>query len=187
MHGTMDGWFLDKCGVNYVDRSNKRDRANSVAKMRRDLEHGFDLLWFIEGTWNLSENQLIYPVSWAVVKLALQCNATIVPIGLNQLGKDIYIKFGSPFVVSGEKEFSESILDLRDVLATLKWDIFEYIKETRKDGFITRSELDENYWVDYLYERIKEWPMTDLLEEMEYVFQLKGMYSAEEVFAVIRA
>ena len=101
------------------------------------------------------------------------CKATIVPIGLNQLGKDIYIKFGLPFVVNGEKEFSESILDLRDVLATLKWDIFEYIKETRIDGFITRSELDKNYWSDYLVDRVKEWPMTDLLEEMEYVFHPK--------------
>jgi len=139
MHGTMDGWFLGKCGVNYVARENKKDRANSVVKMQQDLEHGIDLLWFIEGTWNLSENILLYPVSWASVKLAGQCNATIVPIGLNQLGKDIYVKFGEPIRISNERDYSEEILDLKDVLATLKWDIFEYIKETREDGYIVRS------------------------------------------------
>lgn len=187
MHGTMDGWFLGKCGVNYVARENKKDRANSVIKMQRDLEHGVDLLWFIEGTWNLSENRLLYPVSWASVKLAGQCNATIVPIGLNQLGKEIYVKFGEPVRISKEQDYSEAILDLKDALATLKWDIFEYVKETRKDGFITRTTLDENYWSDYLIKRVKEWPKTDLLEEMEYVFRPKGVYSAEEVFAPIRA
>jgi len=186
MHGTMDGWFLGKCGVNYVARENKKDRANSVVKMQQDLEHGIDLLWFIEGTWNLSENILLYPVSWASVKLAGQCNATIVPIGLNQLGKDIYVKFGEPIRISNERDYSEEILDLKDVLATLKWDIFEYIKETREDGYIVRSELRENYWLDYLYDRISEWPITDLEEEMKYVFQPKGVYEAEEVFVPIR-
>ena len=186
MHGTMDGWFLGKCGVNYVARENKKDRANSVVKMQQDLEHGVDLLWFIEGTWNLSENRLLYPVSWASVKLAGQCNATIVPIGLNQLGKEIYVKFGEPVRISKEQDCSEAILDLKDILATLKWDIFEYIKETREDGYIVRSELRENYWLDYLYDRISEWPITDLEEEMKYVFQPKGVYEAEEVFAPIR-
>lgn len=187
MHGTMDGWFLGKCGVNYVARENKKDRANSVAKMQQDLEHGVDLLWFIEGTWNLSENILLYPVSWASVKLAGQCDATIVPIGLNQLGKDIYVKFGESFRISNEQDYSEAILDLKDVLATLKWDIFEYIKETREDGYIVRSALRENYWLDYLYDRILEWPITDLEEEMRYVFQTKGVYDVEEVFAPIQA
>ena len=154
--------------------------------MQQDLEQGVDLLWFIEGTWNLSENILLYPVSWASVKLAGQCNATIVPIGLNQLGKDIYVKFGEPIRISNERDYSEAILDLKDVLATLKWDIFEYIKETREDGYIVRSELRENYWLDYLYDRISEWPITDLEEEMKYVFQPKGVYEAEEVFALIR-
>ena len=186
MHGTMDGWFLGKCGVNYVDRANKMDRANSVIKMQKDLEHGFDLLWFIEGTWNLSENRLLYPVSWASVKLAGKCNATIIPIGLNQLGKEIYVKFGEPVRISKEQDCFEAILDLKDVLATLKWDIFEYMKEVREDGFIVRSELKENYWSEYLEERISEWPITDLEEEMKYVFQPKGVYEAEEVFAPIR-
>lgn len=187
MHGTMDGWFLGKCGVNYVDRANKKDRANSVIKMQKDLEHGFDLLWFIEGTWNLSENRLLYPVSWASVKVAGQCNATIVPIGLNQSGKEFYVKFGEPVKVSAEQDYAEAILDLKDVLATLKWDVFEYIKEAREDGFIVRSELKENYWLDYMYDRISEWPIADLEEEMKYVFQPKGVYDAEEVFAQIRA
>lgn len=187
MHGTMDGWFLEKCGVNYVARDNKKDRANSVTKMQRDLEHGVDLLWFIEGTWNLSENRLLYPVSWASVKLAGQCNATIIPIGLNQIGNEIYVKFGEPVKVSKEQEYSEAILDLKDILATLKWDIFEYIRDMREDGAFVRSELKEDYWTEYLYERISEWPITDLEEEMRYVFQPKGVYEAEEVFAPIRA
>jgi len=174
MHGSADGWFLENNGVNYVDRSDKADRANVVKKMQKDLENGFNLLWYIEGTWNLSANRLVYPLSYSVIKLALQCNVPIVPIGLNQLGKDIYIKFGSPFYPDVNKELTDAILDLRDVLATLKWDIYEYVKQTRADGYITRASLDENYWSDYLIDRVKEWYMTDLFEELEYVFKPKG-------------
>ena len=92
---------------------------------------------------------------------------------MNQLDEDIYIKFGSPFYPDANKELTDAILDLRDVLATLKWDIYEYVKQTRADGYITRASLDENYWSDYLIERVKEWYMTDLFEELEYVFKPK--------------
>lgn len=170
MHGSMDGFFLEQNGVNYVDRRDKKDRANSMKKMQLDLENGFDLLWFIEGTWNLSANQLVYYISYSVIKLALKCDATIIPIGLNQLGKDVYVKFGEPFYPNPEKALEDSALDLRDILATLKWDIYEYVKQTRKDGYIMRQTLNDDYWEKYLVERVKEWPMTDLIEELDYVF-----------------
>jgi len=179
MHGSADGIFLEMNGVNYVDRTDKLDRGNSVKKMQRDLEHGFNLLWFIEGTWNLSANRLVYPLSWSVVKLALQCDAVIVPMGFNQIGKIIYVKFGAPFRPDADREPAESILELRDILATLKWDIYEYIGQTRRDGFFERASLDKEYWERYLYERIREWPMTDLMEEMEYVFQPKSELEKE--------
>lgn len=104
----------------------------------------------------------------------MECNAKIVPIALNQIDKDIYIKFGTTFHPDTNKELTESIADLRDILATLKWDILEHLKETREDGFIKRSSLDDNYWPDYLTERVKEWPMTDLEEECNYVFHPRG-------------
>ena len=110
----------------------------------------------------------------------------IVPMCFEYVGEECYVKYGNPFSVNEDEEKAEVINRLRDMLATLKWDIFEYIKETREDGYIVRSELRENYWLDYLYDRISEWPITDLEEEMKYVFQPKGVYEAEEVFAPIR-
>lgn len=173
MHGSLDGFFLGQNGVNYVDRSDKEDRKNAVKKMQRDLEHGFDLLWFIEGTWNLSANRLVYYISYSVIKLAKMCNAVIIPIGLNQLKRTVYVKFGNPYYVDSSKSWEESALELRDVMATLKWDIYEHIKQSEKDGYIKRSSLSDDYWENYLIERVKEWPMTDLIEELDYVFQPK--------------
>ncbi|MBE5965281.1 MAG: hypothetical protein E7252_10265 [Lachnospira sp.] len=173
MYRSLNGFFLERNGVNYVDRNDKTDRRNSVRKMGYDLEHGFDLLWFIEGTWNLSANKLVYPISYSVIKLALKYNAAIVPIGLNQIKKDVYIKFGTVFYVDSMKLLEDSALELRDILATLKWDIYEYIKQTRKDGYINRRSLSDDYWEKYLIERVKEWPMTDLIEELNYVFYPK--------------
>lgn len=65
----------------------------------------------------------------------MECNAKIVFIALNQIDKDIYIKYGTAFHPDTNKELTESIADLRDILATLKWDILEHLKETREDGF----------------------------------------------------
>lgn len=185
MHGSLDGFFLELNGVNYVDRNDKEDRKNSLIKMKKDLEHGFDLLWFVEGTWNLSANSLVYGygISYSVIKLALECNAAIVPIGLNQLRKNVYIKFGHPFFVDSTKSLEDSALELRDILATLKWDIYEHIKQSEKDGFIKRSTLRDDYWERYLIERVREWPITDLIEEQKYVFQPKeDAYSFFEEF-----
>lgn len=172
MHGSLDGIFLEANRVNYVDRDHKEDRKNSVIKMKQDLKHGFNLLWFIEGTWNLSANRLVYPLSYSVIKLALECNADIVPIGLNQVNRTMYVKFGEVFHPDEGKELTESIAELRDTLATLKWDIYEYLQE--RQGVVKRSSLECNYWSDFLTERVKEWPMTDLEEECDYVFQPKG-------------
>lgn len=173
MHGTIDGFLLEKNGVNYVDRSDKEDRTIAVKKMQKDLYNGFHLLWFVEGTWNLSANQLVYDISYSVIKLALECKVAIIPIGLNQMGKKIYIKFGDPFFPDPQKNLAESILVLRDQLATLKWQIYEYVAEKTGEGYINRESLDKNYWTDYLTERIKEWPLTDLMEELNYVYHPK--------------
>lgn len=189
MHGTLNGYFLEKNGVNYVDRSDKVDRNNAIRKQKMDLENGINLLWFIEGTWNLSENQLVYDTSYAVIKLALECNVEIVPVGLNQIDKKIYVNFGESYKPDSSKELTESIQDLRDKLATLKWQLYEYNEiniqngvsiEDYKNGMYEnkyyctkRCQLNNNYWAEFVRERIKEWPMTDLIEECEYVFQPK--------------
>lgn len=173
MHGSMDGFFLENNGVNYVDRSDKKDRANALKKMEMDLENGFNLLWYIEGTWNLSANKLVYDISYSAIKLALKCNVDIIPIGLNQIGKTVYIKFGLPFTPDEHKSLEESALDLRDILATLKWDIYEYASKTHRNGSIKRTSIEADYWENYIIERVKEWPMTDLIEELNYVYHPK--------------
>lgn len=188
MHGTLDGYFLEKNGVNYVDRSDKDDRGNSLIKQKRDLENGVNLLWFVEGTWNLSPNQLIYEISYSIVKLALETDVEIVPIGLNQVGKNIYVNFGQPYKPDSQLSLIELIQQLRDKLATLKWELYEYNEanndkkisveeykkmENKKYYYTKRADLPDDYWADFVNARIKEWPITDLMEECKYVFKHK--------------
>lgn len=192
MHGTLNGYFLEKNGVNYVDRSDKNDRKNSVKKMKQDLKNGYNLLWFIEGTWNLSPNQLIYDVSYSVISLALEYDVEIVPIGLNQVDKTIFVNFGKSYKPNPNLTLIESINCLRDKLATLKWELYEYSgayektkisvgqykllqKEDKLNNIFctNRDSLEDDYWAKFVAERVKEWPMTDLQEECNYVFQPK--------------
>ena len=187
MHGSMDGYFLEKNGVNYVDRSDALDRKLSVQKMILDLKNGVDILWFIEGTWNLEENQLIYDVSHSVIKVALETGAKIVPIGFNQVDKNIFVNFGEAYQPTSDN-LVEEIIKLRDILATLKWDLYEYAemwqqtkitpaeykKLDEKEYYCTkRSDIPDDYWAKYLIERVEEWPITDLEEEWQYVYKPK--------------
>ena len=55
----------------------------------------------------------------------------------------MYVKYGKPFYPDADKDPAESILELRDILATLKWGVYEYIGQTRRDGFIERASLDK--------------------------------------------
>ncbi len=189
MHGTLDGLFLKINGVNYVDRGDKTDRHIAMEQQKMDLDHGFNLLWFIEGTWNLSENQLIYPLSYSVIKTALECDVEIVPIGLHQSEKIVYVNFGKSYKPDAAMSLENSILELRDKLAALKWELYEYcemhlqtgisIEEYKQGNYLKkyyctpRKTLKSDYWAKCVMDMVNEWPITDLLEECEYIFMPK--------------
>ena len=191
MHGTLNGWFLEKNGVNYVDRSDKNDRSNAILKQKRDLLNGVNIMWFIEGTWNISENQLIYDTSYSIIKTALECDVEIVPVGLHQIDNKMFVNFGKSYKPDANKDLKELNQELRDTLATLKWELYEYYEAFLKTGVSIedykknidlfkkcsfsskREEIDDDYWAKYIIKRVSEWPITDLIEECDYMYHPK--------------
>lgn len=53
----------------FVDRKDKEDLAASKLAMTAYLRKGRSIIMFPEGTWNLTENQLMLPMKWGVVDI----------------------------------------------------------------------------------------------------------------------
>lgn len=80
------------------------------------------------------------------------------------------LEYGSSY-----EEKTKAIVDLRDSLATLKWEIWE--TEYQK-----RSELNENEWSNYCKRRFEEWPFFNLNYIDGLVFKPKNIVSPLDAF-----
>lgn len=133
----------------------KTRQKNSITT----LEKGGNIMWFPEGIWNLSPNQPVLPLPFGIIEVALRANAAIVPVAVEQYGREFYVNIGSIFDVEKyclqhTDEFvlkTAAITDLRDVMATLKWQIWEYRQPCK------RLDLPQDYFDSFVNERLKEW------------------------------
>ncbi len=184
IQGIKDVPFLGLNGVFYFNEKVKEDRKLVTKKMIEHLCSGGNLMYFIEGTWNITPNLPMLPCYWGIVDIAKQGNAIIVPIAAEQYGKLFKVKIGKNFDMnlydSGNTEKSKAIEDLRDVISTLKWDIWETEKAYRKD-------IPDDYWDKYIEDRFKEWPYFNGEYIDGLIYKPKGVYPKSEVFAPIDA
>ena len=166
LQGTVDGTFLLINGVFYFNERVKEDRKAVLGKMIEHLKQGGNIMYFPEGTWNLSPNLPVLPCYWGIVDVAKLGNAIIVPVAVEQYDKHFKINIGKNFDIqefgSNKIEKLNAINVLRDILATLKWEIWETEPRSK------RCEIDSGEWERYINNRFSEWPYFNL----EYVDSL---------------
>lgn len=149
MYATIDDYFLRANGVLYVDTTDKEDRKNSYKFMYKLLKQGTSVIIFPEGIWNLSPNLPTLKLFPGCVQATKECLVPIVPIAIEQVDKHFIINVGEELSFNDMQE-NEAIHKLRNVLATLKWQIWEQLPH------IKRSELSLDYYKKFLEERIAE-------------------------------
>ena len=161
VHGTFDGFMLEKLLVNYLDTNDKEDRKVVKRQMIKDLKNGANIMWFPEGTWNISPNLLVLPMRYGIIEVALEANVPIVPVALEYDldNKIYYINIGKNFYANKYSNKIDAITVLRDTLATLKWEIFENL------SLINRKDIDSNYWDNYTNILANEWHNVDFKHE----------------------
>lgn len=166
LQGTIDGTFLLVNGVFYFNEMVKEDRKAVSKKMIEHLKEGGNLMYFPEGTWNLSPNLPVLPCYWGIVDVAQAGNAIIVPVAVEQYGKHFKIRIGENFDMrtygADISEKLNAINTLRDILATLKWEIWE------TEPQLKRCEIGNEEWNKYIDSRFREWPYFNL----EYINSL---------------
>lgn len=180
IQGIIDAPFLKINGVIYFNESVKEDRASVSQRMIDHLLAGGNLMYFPEGTWNMTPNLPMLPCYWGIVDIAQKGNAIIVPVAADQYGKLFKINIGHNFDMSvygrTKEDKARAITDLRNVLSTLKWEIWE--TEPQK-----RSELTGNEWEQYCIERFSEWPYFSLEYIDKLILKPKNVVSSRDAFS----
>lgn len=168
IQGGINAPFLAVNGRYYFNEWIKSQRQEIPQLMIDHLKSGGDLMWFFEGTWNMSENGILLPAYWSIVSVAQDANAIIIPIGVDQYdyrifnkipiktGNHFKINIGSPFDMNlygkSNEEKTAAVNALTDTLATLKYEIW------CTEPMLSRETLDEEMWDKFKNKRYKEWP-----------------------------
>lgn len=165
LYRRAEGLLLDLNGCICCDTAYKNDRHIGKETCIRLLQQGGSLLIYPEGAWNVIENQVVMPLYSGAVEMAIRTGAEIVPIAIEQYGKNYYVNIGAnidltEYTLSRKSQATEN---LRDILCTLKWEIWEQY------GKILRSDIPDGYIKIFL---------------AGYEEQLDGVYTMEDIYNI---
>lgn len=180
LYGHVDAVFLGINGVIYFNEILKEERQSAKDRMIQILQDGGNLMYFPEGTWNMSPNLPVLPLYWGIIDIAKKTGAIIQPVAVEQYGKHFKINIGENFDTSlyGEnsKEKRRAIRELRDMLATLKYEIWD-------TEHIKRAELRGDEWNCYVEKRFSEWSGFDINYINDMTYKPKDVTIPNDAFA----
>lgn len=172
-------------GVIPLETSDKEDRKIAFNRAIELLENGGNLLIYPEGAWNVSPNLIVMKIFTGTVRLAQQTGAQIIPIAIEQYGNDFYFNIGKNYTITKDslKSVEELNNELRDKLATLKWDIM------KTQPTLKREDIDDDYLNKFQKEIIDRcnygygFTLEDAIRES---FHDKTVVSEDEVFSFLK-
>lgn len=164
----IDRIFFNLLGAIWVDRKNKKETAEVKNKILRYLNRGQSILWFPEGTWNLTENMLMLPMRWGIIEVAHKAGGQIVPMAIryDRKNKKCQVKFSLPLYGEQLADSRNGIQELRDVMAALRWKLMEEYSEVaeRKNMHLSDFEKEKE-------EIIREYPPLDWKYEESVIYE----------------
>lgn len=153
VHPDISGKLLEKNGIIYFDMNSKSDRCNVKKVIDDVLKEGYNMLWFYEGSWNLSENKPYYDGYNYMVEAALRNNAIVVPGAFDLIEDEkskkrrAVIRFADPIDYSKmydintltKEEKNEGLDLIKGQIGRLLFDIWD------KYSTVKRRDLEEKY------------------------------------------
>ncbi len=141
--------------------------AASKQAMSAYLNKGRSIVMCPEGTWNLTENQLMMPMKWGIIDIAKETGAQIIPTALeyDREQKKCFVRFGAPMVFLAKYNKADAISVLRDTLTTMRWDFWE------RNGTFRRKDLDTDAERKKLLYSVEEYPPIDWDYESSCIYQ----------------
>lgn len=146
LYKDINGMMLQMNGWIPLDIFQKPDRTAAKAQMASLLQRGGNLLLFPEGIQNISVNALVGHLYAGAVDLAITCGAEIIPIAIGRDEEKYYFILGKN-ISYDSCDYSDRFRltnELRDCMASLKWEIIEQLPQLRRD------ELSETAYDDFI-------------------------------------
>lgn len=177
------GLILYLNGMIALETDDKPDRFIAKERAIELLNKNGSILIYPEGAWNLTAEKIIVPIYSGTVEMAIKSNAIIVPMAIEQYGQDYVVNIGKNIDLSGKDLKDKSILseDLRNTLATLRWQIWE------TTDTVKRSDIPDDYFSTYV---------KNIMDESEFIYTAddafnsyyrpKDQTSPEEAFAFMK-
>ena len=169
-------------GMIYVDKFSSDSRQESMKKMKRILQAGSSILMFPEGVLNNSENLLCMPVYPGFYHLSQETGAEVIPLvsHAEHGAKRIMVAAGDPMDFHGKNK-NEAMDELRDALATLRFEIIEHLPR------LERNKLSGDIHLQHLQKRRDTYMEANWIEpnwdEEIMMYHRKGITYADEVRA----
>ncbi len=171
-------------GVIPLETKNKKDRKIAYNRAIELLNKNGNLLIYPEGAWNVTPNQVVMKIFTGTIRMAMETGADIIPIGVEQYGNVFYFNIGKNYTIdkNTSKTPEELTSELRDKLATLKWEIME------QQPVLNRETIPDNYlqlFQSEIVERCNYGYGFSLEDAISESFHDKNIISEEEVFAFL--
>jgi 1-acyl-sn-glycerol-3-phosphate acyltransferase len=177
----VDGLLLYVNGVICLDTDSQSDRMIGKETCIKLLKQGGNLLIYPEGAWNISENEPVMKLYAGAVEMAIRGGADIIPVAMENEGNHYYVNIGENIDYSNVslEEKREKSDELRDILSTLKWDIWE------KQGVKRRKDIPEDYADTFLNNIMNQSPEDYTVDDIIRTRFHGKETSPEEAFAYI--
>ena len=180
VYRSVDGLLLYINGVIYADTDSKSDRKIGKEQCIKLLKQRGNLLIYPEGAWNITENEIVMKLFSGVIEMAILGNAEIIPISMENYENTYYVNIGrnidcTKMLLDRKREYTD---ELRDVMCTLKWEIWE------KEGIGKRSDIDNGYSEIFLNNIMNQTSSGYTVEEIIRTrYKDKSVITPEEAFA----
>lgn len=175
-----DELFFRLNGALFVDRKIKEDARFSKVALVKYLKRNERILYFPEGSWNLTDSLLIHHMKWGIIDIAIEADAQIIPLAIDydEDTKKCKVRFEKPILPSKYKTKKEAIDALRDKMATMRWLQIES-KEPLHRNMINVELLREKK-----FNVVREYPYYDLDYEQSCIY--RPYESPDEIFGPIK-
>lgn len=162
-----------------METRDRTDRHIAKEQSIALLKKGGSLLVFPEGAWNITENEPVMKLLPGAAAFALQSGADIVPMALERYADHYYANIGTQIHYADirNREAKTVTAELRDILATLKWEIWEHM------GVQSCTDLLPDYAEAEFYPMFA--PVSDytIQDAIETRYRDKNIITPTEVFA----
>lgn len=177
LYKEASGLLLHLNGCIMLDTGDKEDRNIAYLRAVELLGAGGSLMIYPEGARNGTENLPVMGLFQGTAKMAMETRIKIVPVAIEQYDNRFVVNFGNEILPGKFQSNKDLTQKLRDVLATLKWEIWE------NEDLVIRRSLADNYrelFIKEFEERIYPYDTLESVERTRYHGEIS---SPEESFA----